>query len=157
LSDEYSLFYLKFIRNNKVEGSGTWKKLFMSQSYKSWSGFSFETLCLKHVQQIKKGLRIDAIYSISSSWFNDSAQVDLLIDRDDNIINICEMKFSKTAFTINKNYYNNLRNNITEFQQESKSKKNVFLTMITTYGINHNQYSAEIVENELTMESLFED
>ena len=157
LSDEYSLFYLKFIRNNKVEGSGTWKKLFMSQSYKSWSGFSFETLCLKHVQQIKKGLRIDAIYSINSSWFNDSAQVDLLIDRDDNIINICEMKFSKTAFTINKNYYNNLRNKITEFQQETKSKKNVFLTMITTYGINHNQYSAEIVENELTMESLFED
>ncbi len=157
LSDEYSLFYLKFIRNNKVEGTGTWKKLFMSQSYKSWSGFSFETLCLKHVQQIKKGLRIDAIYSINSSWFNDSAQVDLLIDRDDNIINICEMKFSKTTFTINKNYYNNLRNKITEFQQETKSKKNVFLTMITTYGINHNKYSAEIVENELTMESLFDD
>jgi len=157
LSDEYSLFYLKFIRNNKVEGTGTWKKLFMSQSYKSWSGFSFETLCLKHVQQIKKGLRIDAIYSISSSWFNDSAQVDLLIDRDDNIINICEMKFNKTSFTINKNYYNNLRNKITKFQQETKSKKNVFLTMITTYGINHNKYSAEIVENELTIESLFDD
>ncbi len=157
LSDEYSLFYLKFIRNNKAEGTGTWRKLFTSQSYKSWSGFSFETLCLKHIQQIKKGLRIDAIYSINSSWFNRNAQVDLLIDRDDNIINICEMKFSKSQFTINKNYYNNLKNKITEFQGETKSKKNVFLTMVTTYGINQNQYSAEIVENELTMESLFED
>ena len=67
------------------------------------------------------------------------------------------MKFSKTIFTIDKNYYCNLRNKVTEFQQETKSKKNVFLTMITTYGINHNKYSAEIVENELTMESLFED
>jgi len=157
LSDEYSLFFLKFIRTNKSGGPGTWKKLFTSQSYKSWLGFSFETLCLKHIQQIKKGLRIDAIYSTNSSWFNNNAQVDILIDRDDNIINICEMKFYNSQFTINKSYYNSLKNKITEFQQETKSKKNVFLTMVTTYGINHNQYSTEIVENELTMESLFED
>lgn len=157
LSDEYSLFYLKFVRNSKAEGTGTWRKLFASQSYKSWSGFSFETLCLKHIQQIKKGLRIDAIYSTNSSWFNNNAQVDLLIDRDDNIINICELKFYNSQFTINKSYYNNLKNKITEFQRETKSKKNVFLTMVTTYGINHNQYSTEIVENELTMESLFKD
>ena len=155
LSDEYSMFYIKFIRNNKAGESGTWKKLFTSQSYKSWSGFSFETLCLKHIQQIKKGLRIDAIYSTNSSWFNNNAQIDLLIDRDDNIINICEMKFHNSQFTIDKKYYNNLKNKISEFQQETKTRKNVFLTLLTTYGIKNNQYSTEIVENELTMESLF--
>jgi hypothetical protein len=155
LSDEYSLFFLKFIDKNKAAGPGTWQNLFTSQSYKSWLGFSFETLCLKHIGQIKKGLRIDAIYSINSSWFNDNAQIDLLIDRNDNVINICELKFYNSQFTIDKNYHANLRNKIIEFQKETKTNKNIFLTMVTTFGVNQNQYSTEIMENELTMECLF--
>ncbi len=155
LSDEYSLFYLKYIAEIIKGGAGTWQKLFKKPSYKIWSGFSFETVCLKHIKQVKKGLKIDAIYSTNSSWFNKNAQIDLLIDRDDNVINICEMKFYNSPYTINKTHYNNLKNKLSEFENENNTNKNNFLTMITTYGIIQNKYSTEIVENELTMGNLF--
>ncbi|MCH5689207.1 DUF234 domain-containing protein [Niabella sp. W65] len=77
--------------------------MYKSSSYISWAGFSFETLCLKHVMQIKKALRIDAIFSTNSSWFNNNAQIDLLINRDDNIMNLCEIKFYTATFAIDKN------------------------------------------------------
>jgi len=146
LTDEYSRFYLKFIENNKNGGDGTWQKLFSTQSYLSWSGFAFETLCLKHIQQIKKALRIDAIYTISSSWFNENAQVDMLIDRSDNVMHLCEMKFYNSEFAIDKSYYLNLKNKIVALQQDTKTRKNIFVTLITTYGIKENEYSKELVQ-----------
>lgn len=157
LSDEYSRFYLKFIQQHKGNGPGTWQRLFKSQSYNSWSGFSFENLCLKHIYQLKRSLRIDAIYSLNSSWFNQHAQIDLLIDRDDNIITICEMKFYNTDYTIDKKSYHNLKNKLHEFQQETGTRKNIFLTMVTSYGIKENEYSRELVQNELKIDSLFND
>ena len=157
LSDEYSRFYLKFIDNNKNGGAGTWQKLYTTQSYLSWSGFAFETLCLKHIQQIKKALRIDAIYTTSSSWFNENAQVDLLIDRSDNVMQLCEMKFYNAVFTIDKSYYLNLKNKIAALQQHTKTRKNIFVTLITSYGIKENEYSKELVHSLLGMDVLFVD
>jgi AAA+ ATPase superfamily predicted ATPase len=157
LSDEYSRFYLKFIDNNKNGGAGTWQKLYTTQSYLSWSGFAFETLCLKHIQQIKKALRIDAIYTTSSSWFNENAQVDLLIDRSDNVMQLCEMKFYNAVFTIDKSYYLNLKNKIAALQQHTKTRKNIFVTLITSYGIKENEYSKELVHSHLGMDVLFID
>jgi hypothetical protein len=98
-------------------------------------------LCLKHVHQLKKSLRIDAIYSTNSSWFNENAQIDLLIDRDDNVMNLCEMKFHNAPFIIDKAYYLNLKNKIAELQTETNTKKNIYLTMVTTYGLKENEYS----------------
>jgi uncharacterized protein len=155
LSDEYSKFYLKFIENNKNNGKGTWFSLFNSQSFQTWSGFAFETLCLKHITQLKKALKIESIYSTNSSWFNEHAQIELLIDRADNVINICEIKFHKTPFIIDKNHYLNLKNKISEFQSVAKPKKNIFLTMITTYGLKENEYSRELVQNNLNIGCLF--
>ena len=155
LSDEYCLFYLKFIKGGKNQGAGTWKKYYNSRSYSSWSGFSFETLCLKHQEQIRKALGLEAIYCSFSSWFNKNAQIDLLIQRDDRVINICEIKFSKEEFTITKSYHQSLQKKRNEFVRESQTKNNVYLTMITTYGIHENKYSLELIENELTLESLF--
>ncbi|MFK7786631.1 MAG: ATP-binding protein [Crocinitomicaceae bacterium] len=155
LSDEYSKFYLKFIERNKRSGEGTWQRLSTSRSYTSWSGFAFETLCLKHIQQIKKALRIDVIYSTNSSWFNQHAQVDLLIDRDDNVMNLCEIKFYNSPFTIDKKYYLNLKNKVAELQKDTKTRKNIFITMITTFGIIDNEYSRELVQNKLDMDTLF--
>lgn len=155
LSDEYSKFYLKFIEDNKHAGEGTWQRLSNSQSYKSWSGFVFETLCLKHIQQIKKALRIDTIYSKNSSWFNDYAQVDLLIDRDDNVMNLCEMKFYNAPYTMDKTYYLNLKNKVAELKRETNTKKNVFITLVSSYGIRENEYSKELIQNSLDMDSLF--
>ncbi len=155
LSDEYSKFYLKFIEDNKNGGEGTWQRLSNTQSYNSWSGFVFETLCLKHIYQIKKSLRIDAIYSTNSSWFNEYAQVDLLIDRDDNVMNLCEMKFYNAPYTIDKKYYLNLKNKVSELQKETNTRKNIYITMVTTYGVNENEYSKELVQNSLDMDALF--
>ena len=157
LSDEYSRFYLKFIAFNKNGGEGTWQKLSTSQSFQSWSGFVFETLCLKHILQIKKALRIDIIYTHETCWFNENAQIDLLIDRADNVMNICEMKFYNSPFIIDKKYYFNLKNKISELQKASKTRKNIFITMLTTYGIKENQYSNELVQMSLGMDVLFVD
>ena len=157
LFDEYSLFYLKFIKPNQGEGSGTWAKLFPKQTYKTWSGLVFETICLKHVGQIKKELGVSKIYSINSGWHNDNAQVDLVIDRNDGIINLCEMKFYNGMFKINKLEYNNIKNKIIRFKESTKTRKNVFVTMITTYGVSENANSLELVTNNLTMDCLFEE
>ena len=153
LSDEYSLFYLKFIQANS---NGSWDKLYTSRSYSSWSGFAFESICLKHLEQIKKGLGLSGIYAQGSSWSNKKAQIDLLIDRADRCVNICEMKFSNKPFTITKEYADNLINKKQEFINEQTSQKNIFLTMITTFGINANSHSDAIISNEIKMDSLFE-
>lgn len=155
LSDEYSKFYLKFIQSNKNAGAGTWQRLSIKQSYQSWAGFAFETVCLKHIQQLKKALRIDAIYSKNSSWFNAEAQIDLLIDRDDNVMNLCEIKFYNAPFSLDKKYYLNLKNKIAQLQNQTKTRKNIFVTFITTYGVIKNEYSTEIIHNELDMSFLF--
>ena len=155
LSDEYSRFYIKFIETNENMGENTWLQLYFSSSYNAWIGFSFELLCLKHVKQIKKQLRIDTIYSINSSWFNDNTQIDLLIDRNDNIINLCEIKFSSSEYVIDQPYSLNLRRKIQELREASMTKKNIFITMITTFGIQPNKYSREIVQNSITLSDLF--
>lgn len=155
LSDEYSKFYLKFIHQHKNSGAGTWQRLHKSAGYSAWVGFSFETLCLKHIDQLKRSLRIDAIFSTNSSWFNKNAQIDLLIDRDDNILNVCEMKFYNAPFTIDKAYYANLRNKMSALQQTTQTRKNIFLTMVTTFGLHDNSYSNELVQNTITIDDLF--
>ncbi len=156
LSDEYSLFYLKFIEPNLGQGEGTWAKILPKQSYKIWSGFVFESICLKHVEQIKKELGVAKIYSIHSSWNNVRAQIDLIIDRDDGIINLCEMKFYEGLYTIDKTEYENLKNKIFQFKQDTKTRKNVFITMITTNGIYENENSSELINNKLNIDCLFE-
>lgn len=157
LSDEYSKFYLKFITQHKNGGEGTWQKISATQSYHSWSGFAFETLCLKHIHQLKKALRIDAIYSINSSWFNANAQVDLLIDRGDNVMHICELKFHNAPFLIDKNYYDNLKNKMNELRKETKTRKNIFIAIVSVFGLIENQYSKELVQNDLDVNLLFMD
>ncbi len=155
LSDEYSKFYLKFVQNNKNSGTGTWQRMHKNQSFISWTGFAFETICLKHIGQIKKALKIDAIFSTNSSWFNENAQVDLLIDRDDNIMNLCEMKCYNAPFVIDKKYYLALKNKIAELQRETKTRKNIYLTMVTVSGLNSNKYSTELVQNQVELKDLF--
>ncbi|MCB0737456.1 MAG: AAA family ATPase [Bacteroidetes bacterium] len=156
LSDEYSWFYKKYIESNKGLGAGTWKRLSGKRSYQSWAGFAFESICLKYVQHIKHALRIDVVYSTNSSWFNEHAQIDLLIDRDDNVINLCEMKFNDGPFNITKAYYEQLKNKVYQFKESTNTRKNLFLTMITTYGVTNNAYSNEMLQNSVKMDALFE-
>ena len=159
LTDEYSMFYIKYIENTRPSNSSVWIKMYGKQSYKIWSGFSFETICIKHVEQIKEGLKISGINSIHSSWIEkytqNSAQIDLLIVRDDNVINLCEIKFYNTEYTIDKKYANEIAKKVNAFSRSTKTKKSVFVTFITTYGLTPNQYSRQHVQNELTMDHLF--
>ena len=155
LSDEYCAFYIKYIEPYKNQGVGTWEKLVVKSTYKSWAGFAFESVCLKHVQQIKKALGVEMVFSINSSWHNEKAQIDLVIDRDDNRINICEMKFHNSPFTIDKSYLEELRNKRDEFKNETKTRKGVYYTMLTAFGLNQNSQSLSIIENDLNVSCLF--
>ena len=162
LTDEYSLFYLHFIENKRIQEKGMWKRLSQTSVYKSWSGYAFESLCLKHTAQIKKALEIGGIYSEASSFSfagNDDfsgIQIDLLIDRNDGVINLCELKFHKDKFTVTKDYAENLRQKMTIFTNVSKTNKQVFLTLISTFGIASNKHSGGLVDNVLTLDALFE-
>ena len=156
LVDFYSLFYLNFIQYSDPDDELFWVNAIESPTFRSWSGYAFEMVCLHHVKQIKKALGISGVQTSVSTWNVPDAQIDLLIDRKDHVINICEMKFSINPFSINKKYAENLRNKLGIFRAQSRTKKALFLTMITTYGIESNKYSG-MVQNDLDMDVLFAD
>lgn len=162
LTDEYSLFYLQFIEKNQGEGQGAWQQLSQTQAYTSWAGYAFESICLKHLLQIKKALGISGVYSTASAFYKkgteeeEGLQIDLLIDRKDHVINLCEMKFYSAETTLSKSMAMELRNKIATFKASTKNRKQVFLTFITTFGLKQNKHSLGLVDVALTMDSLFE-
>jgi len=161
LSDEYSRFYLKFMENSRATGKGTWLQLSASPSWRSWSGTAFESVCQKHSPEIKVALGIAGILTEESAWrfapgkAGKGAQIDLLFDRRDHCISICEMKFSTSEFTIDKAYADELKNKLTIFGEKTKTKKALFLAMVTTYGTKNNDYKTGLVQNDVTMDDLF--
>jgi AAA+ ATPase superfamily predicted ATPase len=161
LTDEYCSFYIKYIEKNKPTKTGIWNKLQRDSSYTSWAGFTFETICMKHIDQIKEALKIAGIHSISGSWIEknkgNGAQIDLLIDRDDHVINLCEIKFYNAPFTLDKNYAEELLHKQNVFAQSTQTRKSIFLSFISTYGIIENEYSKQIVQNSITLKDLFLD
>lgn len=160
LSDFYSRFYLKYIKGNTNFQEGIWRNTMDSPSKRSWTGYAFEQVCIEHLPQIKKAIGIGAVVTQFSTWKSQTsdsgAQVDIVIDRRDRTVSLCEVKFSISPFRITKSYAENLRNKIGAFRAETKTKKSVFLTMVTTYGVEKNQYSTSLVQNEVTMDALFE-
>ncbi len=159
LSDFFSLFHIKFMNGQKTFGKNHWVKMIENPKYKAWSGYAFEQVCLAHTEQIKKALGISGIGTEESAWKStqskDGAQIDLVIDRRDGVINLCEMKFSVDEFIIDKKYDVELRNKRGIFKAETHTKKTLFITMITTFGLLANSYSAN-VQNDLKMDVLFE-
>ena len=163
LSDPYSAFYLKFIANSRASGAGNWIKKSATASWRSWSGFAFERLCLAHIVQIKSALGISGIYTEESAWRKTGTdqkagvQIDLVIERGDNAINICEIKFSDDEFTITKKYADELKAKLSVFKQATKSRKTLFLTMITTFGLTENKHSISSVQQSMDMSVLFKE
>jgi hypothetical protein len=165
LADEYSLFYLDWIRplGRRSPDDGYWMSRQNTSKKKAWAGYSFENLCLKQAKRIKAALGIEQVETIEAPWYykpiKDSslpgAQIDLLIDRRDQTINLCEMKFSESEFTVTKKYADDLRRKRYVFQNVTGTKKNVFITMVTTFGLATNAYSRELVANSLTLDDLF--
>ena len=160
LVDFYTLFYFNFIQAKKNTSTNFWINTLNSSLHKSWSGYAFEQVCLLHINQIKSALGISGIITSEASWRShqkaDGAQIDLVIDRNDQVINLCEMKFSATEFIITKDYAKKLRNKIGLFSTETQTKKAINLAMITTYGVKENQYSQGLIQNNITMDCFFE-
>jgi len=161
LTDEYSLFYLQFIEKNIHEKGEIWKRLSQTQAYKIWCGYAYENVCLKHLNEIKKALSIGGVYSTSSSFFKKGTkkelgtQIDLLLDRNDQIINIFEIKFYNKEFTVSKSYAQTLKNKLDVFQETTKTRKQLFLTLVTTFGVTPNEHSIGLVDQVLSFDDLF--
>lgn len=161
LADEFTHFYLKFMERNRSFGTGIWQSYSTSQSWKSWSGVAFERVCLKHIQKLKIALGIGAVQTEESVWRliptnGKGAQIDLLIDRRDFVINICEMKYSESEFVLTKAYAAELENKRNVFRQHTGVKKSLFLTLITTFNVKKNEHSVRLIQNSLTMDVLFD-
>lgn len=162
LTDLYSLFYLKFIQYNKGSGNKIWEQLSKQSTYIAWCGYAFENICMLHTDQIKAALGISGVFTQHSSWKfkgNDilpGAQIDMVIDRADQIIHICEAKFTKENYGISKTYAEQLRLRKSIFTQATQTKKAVFTTLLTTYPALKNKYYLEEIDNEITMDKLFE-
>jgi hypothetical protein len=164
LTDEFSLFYFKFMQKGEGHSyeKAHWLGIQATQIYTGWCGYAFENICMKHIGQIKRGLQIGGLQSIESSWYkqgkdkDSGAQIDLLLDRADHCINICEMKFTPKEFVINKKYAAELQNKIMVFRQATGTKKTLFTMLVTPYGVFSNEYRNQIVDAEVTMNSLFE-
>ncbi len=159
LSDYYTAFYFRFIKKGHYKGKNSWTNLIDNPAHRAWQGFAFEQICLDHVWQIKQALGISGIQSNNVVWQAKSggkaAQIDLLINRRDQVINVGECKFSLDTFTIDKAYAEKLRSKISTFKIATQTKKSIFLTMITTYGVEKNKYANLLVQNEVMMDELF--
>lgn len=160
LVDEYSQFYFQFNPQKNIENS--FISLSQSPKFRAWTGFAFESVCLKHILQIKKALSIAGIFSTESSFYSkgtateEGFQLDLLIDRNDNAINICEMKFYATEYELTKKEAEKMRSKRELFRAKSKTKKQLINTLISTYGLKENENSISIVDKELNINALFD-
>ena len=161
LTDPYTLFYLKYVANSSKRSKAIWQALSQTPSWAAWSGLAFENLCLLHVNEIKKQLKIEGVNTVESVWYhkgNDEmygAQIDLIIDRADKIINICEIKYAGLPFTIDGACSKKLEEKLASFQYFTKTRKSLFLTMITANGLVANKYSTGLVQSEIEAGKFF--
>jgi len=168
--DEYSLFYFYWIepvkdsllKKNLI--SGYWDKLKVKPAWNTWAGLAFESVCYEHLPQITKALDLSPT-AIPSTWRyspkkgsdEKGAQIDLLFDRDDDSITICEIKYSDKPFIITKEYAEKLRQKLEIFKKITRTNKQLFIALISANGIKENKYSEELLSGVATLEDLFKD
>ncbi|MDO4805195.1 MAG: ATP-binding protein [Lachnospiraceae bacterium] len=157
LTDPFVLFCHRFL---KAERISSWTAFSVSPGYYAWAGNAFEIVCLHHIGQIKATLGISGVQTSEYTWRSrksnsgSGAQIDLLIDRQDGVINLCEMKFSEAAFTIDKKYREELLHKCECFRLETNSKKALYLTLVSMNGLKMNAYS-DIVQSTVSGDQLF--
>ena len=163
LTDFYTLFYIKYIEAYKNSYDDQWWHHHSdSHSVESWQGLTFELLCLMHIRQIRQALNIGGVATEVSTWYNPAdkqksvrgSQIDLIIERADRIIHLCEMKFSQSEFRITADYEERLRNRMALFKENTKNKKTLVHTFVTTFGVANGKYSS-LVHSEVTLDGLF--
>lgn len=160
LIDNFTLFYYKYILKNEKHHPTFYTNSVNSQTRIVWQGLAFERVCLCHLNQIKQRLGILGVNSCANSWsvkkteLHDGSQVDLLIDRDDKTINLCEAKYYNDDFVIDEKYAEKLRHRKEIFRIATKTNKTIKMTLLTTFGLRNNMYS-KIIDSVVTMEDLF--
>jgi predicted AAA+ superfamily ATPase len=158
LVDNFSLFHRVFMKGNLGGNEHYWSDLHETPKLNAWRGYAFEQLCLRHIDQIKSALSIGGVATDVFSWRSrqstPGAQIDLVIDRADNIVDLCEIKFSKYEFAIKGEYAKKLQNKISAFEKETRTHKSPRLTFISTYGLKQNSYS-NIISSEVLLDDLF--
>lgn len=161
LTDMFCLFYLGFVNRNPSNNPHFWRDNQASPKLNRWRGIAFEDVCFVHQEQIRASLGIAGVQAETYPWRATAdgevsgAQIDMLIDRADRVVNMCEMKFYQEEFAIDKEYDKKLRSKITTLLAATKNKKNILPTIVTTYGLKMNMYSNRI-QRVVTMDALFE-
>ena len=161
LSDNYTLFYFQFVAENIDGDPHFWTDSLEAPFRRTWTGFAYERLCLKHIPQIKAALGIAGVRTSVASWshraderYPEGAQIDLLLDRSDGVINVCEMKFSPDVFLVDAKTEEGLMRKLAVFSSVTGTRKAVHLTMVTPFGILRNAHSGR-VQSEVTLADLF--
>jgi len=172
LIDPFTLFYLRFMKENNPLMKGYWQKMQTTPAFASWCGHAFEIVCLNHLEQIVRALGIDGTINTPCSWIyrvprtvleddeadedlKHGAQIDLLIDRSDKTINICEMKYSQEEYEITKSYDTLMNRRIRTFRKVTNTRKSIISTFITPNGLLDNVY-ARRMPRQVTGSQLFE-
>jgi uncharacterized protein len=161
MQDEFSIFYHRFIKKSTKYIPGNWQQQMNMQSFKISQGYLFELLIYRHIELLRKKLRIRNTYCEYSTFYynvpnTSGLQIDLLIDRNDSVINYCEIKYYTEAIEITKKMYENINSKIEYFKEISKSKKNIQYSLITNLPIKENNYSKEIIDNKVNLDEFFE-
>ena len=162
LIDNLTLFHFKFLKENLDADPHFWTSSIDSMVMTIWQGLSFELVCLQHVEQIKRSLQIAGVHSANYAWRCEKsgsavgcgAQIDLVIDRKDGVVDACEMKFTENPHWVDQQEYNTVLNKKAELKRELPERKSVHIVYVTTFGLERNQYS-EIAQAQLTLDDLF--
>ena len=171
LIDQFSLFHLHFIKGQGAFTKDYWLKMIGTGAYNAWSGYAFETVCLHHIDQIVEGLGISGTINKPCSWayrpteatknnpdvddnLKKGGQIDLLIDRNDKTITVCEMKYSDHEFEIDKEYDKRVQDRLRRFKDVEKTPKTLQVAYVTPHGLYNNMYARK-VKKQITAEHLF--
>ncbi len=159
-TDAFSYFYNKWMKDNQTL---SWKNIALSQPYKVWSGFAFENICHIHSDEIKKAIGISGVNTAVHYWnyvakekHEKGAQIDMLLEYTDGSrnIDIIECKYYDDKFSISKKYYEELRNKLQVFNEQTKHRYNIRLIFVTTFGMVKNEYYNELVHSDIEMDAL---
>lgn len=162
LSDYYTAFYFRYIKDHYGRDEHFWSNAIDSPARRSWAGLAFGQLCKDHIRQIRQKLGISGVLTEEYVWYTKGdeelgtkgAQIDLVLERRDMVINLCEMKYSINVYALDRDYDAVLRNKIDSFRRETGTRSSLQLTMITTYGLTKGKYS-NLIQNQVTLDDLF--
>lgn len=157
LCDFYSLFYLTFVDRAEIE-TNYWSHHINTPEVNTWMGLAYERVCMAHIPQIKRALRIDGISTLTYSWRSKTsrpaAQIDIIIERADKIVNVCEVKYCQDQYELDKEEYEKINRRRNTFVKETGLRHASWLTMVTTEGLTKGMYS-EMIQNQVTLDDLF--